>query len=511
MSVHRIKQFFATSYALYLFTALISVFFSLYFILINDTINRDGILYIRTAYHFVNDGLIAAYHTYSWPFFSMLIGIVHQITALPLVACAYTVTIALQIMLAYGFIALVRELGGNRQLQWIAAITILLFPHLNDYRDYLIRDFGYWAFCLWSLVALTRYMRTLSWWTALGWGFGMLVAISFRVEGAPLMILVPIIVLLHPRLNLWQRIKYFLKVNCVGIVFTATVIVLIVTIPRNHLLLMDRLITIKDVVGIGWKPLVERIYQASNAIGPYVMGDKPLDNTPTIIVTGIFGYFFVKVITGLGVLVSIICGYGMVRRVLPADRVGILPLASYIFMNSVMMFYFLWTHFFLSGRYLMPLQLGLLVWFPFAIHQLYENWRTSVASISGRRWLFPLICLALLWVASASFIHLGASKAHIVEAGHWLADNTSAKSRLYTNSSQVMFYAKGPGGDWDDGVDMQSQRLSDNTWQQYDYLAIRLRHRDDGNTINKLGVEPIKTFANRKNDRVVIVKVKADE
>lgn len=183
----------------------ISLLLSLLAAATDDVLNPDGMLYVDVARVFVEQGFGAALGKFNWPFLSMLIGALHVATGLSFIVASHLLDVIVLAALSAGFVLLYREMGGPRA--WVAAAVIVLSPFLNEYRDYVIRDFGYWCFGLWSILFFVRFCREQDWGNALAWQLCVLAAVAFRIEAVALAALLPLYCGLLPRERLlaWLR------------------------------------------------------------------------------------------------------------------------------------------------------------------------------------------------------------------------------------------------------------------------------------------------------------------
>ena len=81
------------------FTALASLLLSVFAYYSNDIINNDGILYMNMAEAFLQGGLAETVKLFNWPFFSILVASIHQLTSLPLETSANILNALLFVLL----------------------------------------------------------------------------------------------------------------------------------------------------------------------------------------------------------------------------------------------------------------------------------------------------------------------------------------------------------------------------------------------------------------------------
>ena len=163
---------------------LASLVLSAWCLFLDDVINNDGILYVRTAELISRGEWQAAIGSYKWFFYPLLMAIVGKLTGLSLELSAHVLNAGFTALTVVTFISLVRELGGSRSVVMAAAILVLLFPGLNEYRSFVIRDAGYIAFYTLALLLFVRNLKGPTWWLTTGWIATMVVATLFQIGRA---------------------------------------------------------------------------------------------------------------------------------------------------------------------------------------------------------------------------------------------------------------------------------------------------------------------------------------
>jgi hypothetical protein len=78
---------------------------------------------------------------------------VQWLTGLSLFTAANLINALLFALLSVSFVSIVAAMTPSRRTIWLAFICVLLYPHLNEFRAYLIRDIGYLAYCLHRVIA----------------------------------------------------------------------------------------------------------------------------------------------------------------------------------------------------------------------------------------------------------------------------------------------------------------------------------------------------------------------
>ena len=204
-------------------TAIASLLFSMYAVYFDDIVNNDGILYLKAAKLFVSGNMEAAFATYNWPFYSIIIAFFQKITSIPLELTAYILSCIFFVLLTDALILISSLIFSvPRQLK-ISAILSLCFMPILDYRDYIIRDPGYWAFACLALYHFMVFMNSSRVIHATLWQIFMIFAILFRVEGIVLLIEVPFFLLLSKNLREEMVIRKLISCFFISIIFLATI------------------------------------------------------------------------------------------------------------------------------------------------------------------------------------------------------------------------------------------------------------------------------------------------
>jgi hypothetical protein len=175
--------------------AIFSALLTILAIATDDVINMDGVLYIDMANAFLESGLTGTASMYDWPFYSILAAGVSSLTGASTLSSYYLLNAILFVLVTDSFLLLSsKQLKTSKQLS-VAALLILCLFSLNEYRDFIIRDVGYWAFSLYALYNFINYFEKPKLSSLLLWQSSLMVATLFRIEGIILLLLLPIFLL----------------------------------------------------------------------------------------------------------------------------------------------------------------------------------------------------------------------------------------------------------------------------------------------------------------------------
>lgn len=489
----------------YMVAGLLSLFLSFYIASHIDVVNPDAICYLQSA-QAMTQGLHIAMNLCGqaqWPFYSILIFLVAKTTHLSFTDSAYLLNSLFSLISVLTFIGIVQCCNPKRShlLLWLGALVILLAHELNALRQDVIRDHGFIAFYLLSILFLLAYFKSQRWLYSLGWSMSLIIATLFRIEGAVFLLLLPCLCLLDNRFNLIKRILSFIKLQAITIVGFMLLAGWVFYHPSQNL---SRLHELQYQLMQGWMDAFQNFLTHADLLAKNVLtGDSARDAHWVYSLT-LFSWYLVQVIITLSFVYAALVVYAWCKRCLTIEKSFRYVLWGYIIVNVMVTFAFLIEQLFLSKRYLVALSLVLMIWIPFALKHLLDQWgEKKRITIS----VFVFIILSSL----GGIIHLGYSKAYIRQAGEWLARNAPPEAKIYSNDYQVMYYSNHFG----DAIFEKRKEFSDlnnikdNRWSQFDYLALRIKKNERKENCwiySEISPVPLKTFTNNRGDEVLIYK-----
>lgn len=504
---------FSHDYLLYFITILASFVFSAIARAHYQPFNVDGILYLQTASAFLQNGVHAAVAVYPWPFYSILVAITSLLTTFSLENSAFLLNLILTTTIVISFIAIVKECGGNRQTQIFAAIIILVFPYLNHDRDNILRDFGYYAFGLLSLLFFIRYFKYPSWRNAICWSITILTATLFRVEGIILCLIAPLALFFQTQFKLTKRFIALIKIYLIP--FSMALLYLFLkphqtTIVSTHLAGLNYFYYLfSSISSFNTSPLFfssfnSKINILANSLFANSLDD--FDAIPVFLYSGMVGIFFHYVVNTMGIGYLLLAYHALRYRLIPTNRTVVLAWSAYFLLSLLTICVFLIFEFFLTDRYILLSGLLFILAAPFSLNTIYNNWREKKACFTGKPWVFPLVVVFLLGNLISSVGHFGTSKTYIRNAGDWLVSHTTHSNRIFSNDPQLAYYSH--------RADMTNyQALSANSdpifnlkqinIKKYDYIAIVFNRNQTYaqlQVIAALQTLPVITFQNKKGD-----------
>ena len=418
----------------YLATFLVSLVLSLVAYLQNDIINRDGILYMGVARAYVDGGIGEAFQTFNWPFYGIVIGLMHQLTQLDYEHSAYLLNAVLISLACVAFVATYREINRDDTRIWIAALLILALPILNEYRDYVIRGFGYWAFLLLSVLLFIRSVKNNSLAYATLWQLTAMLAIAFRVEGTAFLAIPVVYHLLQPSgardriRNVFRTTYVFIACGIMGLIALAVVGRLGAQVNIKTLLLWLSYISPTAVVaGIEQQAItLHRQFEFLSSTGDAAL----------VVTTGLAALAASKLFINAVPPYCLLAAYGRYEhwlRPTPGSRVVWLFFA----LAMAAMLALVASRYFLSSRYTVAAVLLLsLVTFAYVDKGLQK-----LADLPKRRW--QVLAWALIAVIFADgVISTGASKKAIKAGSLWAMQELDPHTPWLCNEPRLRFYTQ---------------------------------------------------------------------
>lgn len=385
-------------------------------------INRDGILYVEVAQAMLEHGFALQRGGIDWQFLSLLMAGLSVATGLAPETAGHLLN-AFLLAGACGFlVAITRQ--RLPEAAWAACLVVLAMPAYNGYRNELLREYGFWFFCMLAFWLALRWEGAPRWREAIACQLTLGVAALFRLEA----------VAFFPALMLWQvfaapaeqRMRRVLMIGCVPVICTVLAAVLfgtgLVAVPGRVWYYLDaanplRTLQILNEAGSRMSETVFK-YKYSREEASYILFFGLLSVIPMKFLK-MTGVFLIPAIYQFAVQPS--------RTVLARWQ----PLPWAFFAYLLVLAAFVTHQFFLVGRYVSMLNLLAV---PVAA--------AGLALLMQRfpRWKTLMVALALATMA-ANVMSLSPRKTHIVEAGRWLGANAPDGSRVGVDNARIAYYA----------------------------------------------------------------------
>jgi len=435
-------------------------------------LNVDSLLYFESARLFAIGEFKQGFAVFNWPLYSLLISAVHRITHLSIHTSAQVLDIVFFAITTFSFSYLIKLAGGNKLTIACGVFLLLSTPYIvGDVLPMLLRDQGFWAAFLTSLVFFVQYYRTQKVSDALLWQLSTIVAMLFRIEGITFLVGLPLILWLRHDLNFLQKLKQFLLINSLSILAALAILAALLLSPSVTLSDFGR---IKEVIS-----LVSDVSQAFNvkaASMGNVLGSYFEDYGLIALVAGLISILLLKIASIIGW--PVIALYAVNRN---SQESSTLPLQTdtRIIFYSVALISIINASasmarvFVLSNRYIVTIGFIALVFAAFCLASLIQKLRTNTFNRNWQKWL----TIALIIIFSASYIKniLPKKDGYTFErdAVAYVKQKNITNDKIFFVTDKSIFYAGAHfNGRHSNHWQLTLDSIKDGSIYHYDYLLL---------------------------------------
>ena len=413
-----------------------SLVLSIFTLLLQEIPNSDAYTYVRTAEIFLADGVVAAYQHYSWATYSILIGSV-SVTGLDVFSAGLFVNAMFYAILVYAFLSIVKEINDYQPLLAIAAICILVYPQLNEYRDLLIRDIGFWALSLTAFWQYLLYAKTRSLRPAFIFCTCLLLAASFRVEALAYLAFTPLALLINTRHEARVRKILCLRLYALMISLSIGLLLFLTLMGLNVAQLFIEFTSI-------YEPFISGNFTLNNderaLLGSLLFSEYAAtfsrEYIEVFLLAGMVSILLTNLFTGVGGPYLIILTIGFFKNHLRLNREVAIPIAFYLCINFLILLSFIIVTRYLSSRYAMLMCILLVLFVPGVVLHILEN-----ARLAGRKSAAYAVAIFFSYCAIDAYYSFGESKSYVRDSIEWIAQNTGDSSELITNNHAIAYFS----------------------------------------------------------------------
>ena len=400
--------------------------------------NDDAYTYIRTAEIFLEQGVGAAISHYTWAGYPILIALV-SLLGLSLFTSAYVLNAIFFAILAYAFISILRHLDDSNRIAWLAALTVLAYPELNEYRDMVLRDVGFWAMLLLALWRFMVFVDTRQFSHSVFFVLAMIGAMLFRAEAVIYLVAIPFALFLQSDRNTQQNRQDFLKlagfICCVG----ALGFLMLLAAGINLFSLIFELLRIYQPFLISRFNPDEAITaaQATAIFGEYA-GIFSRDYVSAVVAVGLSVVLVMTLFYTIGGPFFWLLAFGLVRKHIRWHRAKVAPILAVSLANLFILVVFLYTTKFLTGRYALVFGLMAATLVPFLISSIIERNR-------GGKWekfVSYFLILFFFYCLIDSYVSFGKSKDWLLDAAGYVELQAESDTQVLTNNHTIAYFSR---------------------------------------------------------------------
>ena len=468
-------------------------------------INNDSVLYFEAARLFTLGEWQQGFQLFPWPLYSGLIALVHSISGFSLHFSAQILNVLFFGIATFSFLKLIRHCGGDNATLLYGALLLFSSQYIvGDALQMLLRDQGFWAFFLTGLVFFVRFYRSLSWTDAVVWQLAMITAMLFRVEGITYLAVLPLTLLWHNDSSFRTICLAFIKAHSINLalILTVTVYVSFTGLSVEHLGRLKEIFTPNL-----YQELTALFRYQSEIMAVQVLG-KFLDEFATegLILTFLF-ILTSKTISTAGWITVGLAAYTIKLRQRLLDRDGWRILAVVMAIALIDMFLIILKVFVLSGRYVAPLALMLILLAAFGLSELFRHLKTGSAK---KRWLVYILAVVLVLGMVKNILPKLAGHNYQQDAVAWVKSHNPDNLPVFYDSSRVRYYAGEPFiGTWMDVWQKVTEATEDGSIHKYEFLLISQEDNEEWKSAylaEKLpGYRKVHRASNRKGKKFVVI------
>lgn len=471
-------------------------------------INPDSVIYFESARLFANGEWQQGYEVFKWPLYALCIAFTHQLTTLDIQTSAQLLNMIFFGITTASFLKIIELGGGNKKVMLAGTLVLFSASYLvGDVLEMLMRDQGFWAFFLTSLVFFIQFYKTHRYQDAFMWQMCAITATLFRIEGITYLTALPLILFFDHKQSFAASGWHFIKCNFINI---SLIIMLIVTLILN-ILPMESLGRLNEIFTVNlYERLTEKLYTQSAIMSSDVLGQY-LDEFAVEGILLTFLYVLIaKTISATGLVNVGLAALALrSKQVMVDDEVAkVLKAAAVIALIN--MAFIITKVFVLSGRYVLALSLILMLFASFYLAALFKHLQPSSKPDIKMKWLV----IALIAFMSLSLVKNILPKRqgynYMQDAVTWLNAKNVAKKPVFYDDTRARYYAGEPFiGTWGDNWVKLRTAIEGGHINQYEFLFISHsdKHRDRERSLTKdiSQFTPIKKFSDANNKKSVVI------
>jgi len=412
-----------------IFTALVSLLLSLQAVYFDDIINSDGVLYLQMTEAYLAGGLQAVKGLFDWPTFSILIAWIHQLTSLSIETSALILNSLFFILLTDALVLISSLLVSTPRQLSIAAVLILCFTPINEYRDFILRDPGYWAFCSLALYQFMLFLNSPNYKAATLWQVFMISAILFRIEGTVILLGLPLFLLWARRPS--EGFKQIAQVSYLLAIAFLAIVTFVLSRP-DLMAAFGKLGSISKYLDLS--AYINTLSQYADIIRHQILNQYSEDYAAFILIAGMLAMFFYKILKAFSVSYIIVYIATASKTLQPHAKQLQQLLLYFLALNILLLITFLFKQYFISSRYTLMALIGLLLLVMHSLsHGIERLW------LGKNKLLLSIIALALFYSVADTSTQ-SKRKTYIKDAALWAAHNLPEDSLVMTDNGFILYY-----------------------------------------------------------------------
>lgn len=469
-------------------------------------INPDSVLYLEAAKLFAKGEWQAGFNVFPWPLYSLCIAATHKLTFLSIHQAAQLLNVVFFGIATSGFFKII-QLGGGKQRQIIAGALIWLSAQymIGGALEMLMRDEGFWAFYLTSLVFFIRFYQSNHIKDALLWQTCIIVAMLFRIEAILFLIFLPLILLLKKDKSLKARLADLFKCNAIHIGLTIAVVMIFVTNSELSTAFLGRLneIFTSNIIHEFTKNLVEKSQIMSTQVLGKYLEEFALQG---LLLTFVY-VIFAKTITATGVINIALAGFVIKhkKQLIEINAYRVLKAAAIIALINMGLI--ITKVLVLSSRYVLALSFVIMVFAAFFLAELFKH---LTQSNKQKKWLVIGLIVIMMLGAVKNILPKQKGYNYQQEGIAWLNEHNKSNKTVFYEDARMRYFAGAPFiGTGIYKWELLAAESKSNFTENYEYLVIShsSQHPEKGALIKEKLPEyhEVKRFSSAKAKKSIVI------
>lgn len=417
---------------------IISLLLSVWHILINPVPNNDAFDYVRTAHVYLDQGVAAAFQWYPSATYPVMMGLLNQITGVNLILAGQLINAVFFSVIVYAFVTLLLEVRNTPRVALIAAFTVLAFATLNEYRSFLIRDFGFLALMLLGAVHLTRYSKNYGNWNGVGFIAWTFLAALFRAEALAYLPLAPLALLSLGPNNWGHNLRALLKLEATLLALAMIAFVALTMFGADVAGVLQRMLAV-------YMPFltdaVETLSAPNSPLGIAIFGEYAANFSGQYLwyfmLAGFSTLLLIKLASGFGAPILLFFLYGFKQRSIVVRDPALRVTLAYMIISFAILLAFLALTRFIVTRYTLLFCLATLPLLVLTVDNIIDYIKRS----PQRKLLQGIFGFLVLFSVVDAHIRFGDSGQSLDEAVQWLSENSAPGDSVFTNSNYVAYFS----------------------------------------------------------------------
>jgi hypothetical protein len=441
-------------------------------------INDDSVLYFEMARLFSIGEFKQGLTLFNWPLYPSLISAVHVLTQFSIQRSAQILDVVFFGFTVYSFISLIRLAGGQQLTMLCGGFLLLSSPYIvGDVLPMLLRDQGFWATFIASLVYFIQYYRHKKLSDALLWQVCIMLCVLFRIEAITFLVGLPLILFLQAKLPFKQRLLDYTQANLLSIAALFLIVSALIILPNVHLSNFGRL---QETIAI-FPRLLGDIAQNFNAKTKLMSEEILGHNFADFGMLGVvISFASILILKSINLITWPVAGLFVLNHFTPPNKQLMQTDARRILYWSCVLAcinacVIMASVFILSGRYIIVLGLLLLIFAAFQLAGLIEKLQTKQLIKPWQRISFFMLVLLIALFAIKNVWPKRVGYNFEQEAVAYLKQQQVANDKIFFVTPRSRYFAGAPfaarGYEY---WDYTEQAIANGSIYQYEYLAINL-------------------------------------